>query len=50
MIVKLLDLKPDNIKPTVALDFMFGNKKREEEKVRLNTYELGGGRVLVNML
>jgi hypothetical protein len=29
---------------------MYGNKKKDEEKVRLNTYELGGGRVLVNML
>jgi hypothetical protein len=49
LVTKLLDLKMD-IKSTVALDFMFGNKKRDEEKVRVNTYELGGGRVLSNML
>lgn len=49
LITKLLDLKMD-IKSTVALDFMFGNKKRDDDKVRVNTYELGGGRVLSNML
>ena len=40
----------ESIKETVALDFKYGNKKRDEKKIKVNTYELGGGRVLSNML
>jgi hypothetical protein len=35
---------------TTALDFKFGTKLRDDKKVKLNVYELGGGRVLSNLL
>ena len=40
----------EDVKETTALDFRFGNKKREEQKARIQSYELGGGRVLASML
>ena len=40
----------EDIKETAALDFKYGTKKRDEQKVRIQSYELGGGRVLANML
>jgi hypothetical protein len=40
----------EDIKETTALDLKFGNKKREEQKARIQSYELGGGRVLSNLL
>jgi len=35
---------------TTALDYKFGTKLRDDKKVKLNVYELGGGRVLSNLL
>lgn len=40
----------DDIKETNSLDFKYGQKKVDEKKVRIQSYELGGGRVLSNML
>ena len=40
----------DQIKETIALDFKFGVKTFEDWKQKVNTYELGGGRVLSNLL
>ena len=40
----------ETIKETVALDFKYANRTNEDWKVRINTYELGGGRVLSNLL
>ena len=53
LIHKLLDIQlasSEQIKETVALDFKYANKTHEDLKVRLNTYELGGGRTLSNLL
>jgi len=53
LVLKYLDIQVnslDSIKETVSLDFKYGTKKREETKVHIHTYELGGGRVLSNML
>jgi len=38
------------VKETVALDFKYGDNKMDDKKVRLQSYELGGGKVLANML
>jgi septin family protein len=35
---------------TTALEFKSGTKTREDRTVKLNIYELGGGRVLSNLL
>ena len=40
----------DDMEETTALDFQYGTKTREDKKVKVNVYELGGGRVLSNML
>ena len=38
-------------KTTTALDYSFGIKKRnDDDHQKVNVYELGGGRVLTNML
>jgi hypothetical protein len=53
LILKFLDIQMSSsepIKETVALDFKYGTKKMDEKKVRCQAYELGGGRVLANML
>ena len=51
LILKFLDIQiTEDVKETAALDFRFGSKKREEQKVRIQSYELGGGRVLASML
>jgi len=34
----------------VALAYNFGTKKKDDLKIRVNCYELGGGRILSNML
>ena len=47
LIQKLLDLQTsqgEQLKETIALDFKFGDRKFDEHKIRLNTYEIGGGR------
>lgn len=36
--------------PTTALDFKSGSKQRDDKSVKVNVYELGGGRVLANLL
>ena len=53
LILKFLDIQvasQDNIKPTVALDFKYATKKKDEVKTHVHTYELGGGRALSNLL
>lgn len=40
----------ETIKETIALDFKYGTKHKDETKIRLNTYEIGGGRTLSNLL
>jgi len=35
---------------TTALEFKYGIKQREDKTVKLNIYEIGGGRVLANLL
>jgi hypothetical protein len=40
----------EDVKETTALDLKFGTKKRDEQKARIQCYELGGGRVLANLL
>ena len=51
LIAKFLDepVKED-MTETTALDFKYGTKLREDKKVKVNVYELGGGRILANML
>ena len=51
LIAKFLDepVKED-MPETTALDFKYGTKIREDKKVKVNVYELGGGRILANML
>ena len=51
LIAKFLDEPVKEEMPeTTALDFKYGTKLREDKKVKVNVYELGGGRVLANML
>ena len=53
LIHKLLDIQlnsSESIKETVALDFKYANKTHEDWKTRVHSYELGGGRVLANLL
>mmetsp|Transcript_25933 Transcript_25933/g.35308 ORF Transcript_25933/g.35308 Transcript_25933/m.35308 type:complete len:87 (-) Transcript_25933:763-1023(-) len=35
---------------TTALSFKHGNKLREDKKQKVNTYELGGGRIQASLL
>ena len=51
LVAKLLNepVKED-MPETTALDYKFGTKSRDDKKVKLNVYELGGGRVLSNLL
>jgi len=51
LIAKFLDESfGDEMPPTTALDFKHGIKSREEKKVKVNIYELGGGRNQAHML
>lgn len=36
--------------PTTALEYSYTTKTRDDKKVTLNAYELGGGRELSSML
>ena len=36
--------------PTTALEYTYSSKTRDEKKVTINAYELGGGRELSSML
>ena len=51
LIAKYLD-EPvkDDMKETTALEFRSGVRVREEKKHKVNIYELGGGRILSNLL
>jgi len=53
LILKFLDIQmsgSEPVKETAALDFKYGSKKIDDKKVRIHSYELGGGRVLASML
>jgi len=53
LINKLLGIQvnsQDQIKEKVALQYKFGNSTFEDYKTKVITYELGGGRVLSNLL
>lgn len=38
------------MKETTALDFRYGIRTKDEKKQKVNIYELGGGRILANLL
>ena len=40
----------DDIPPTTALDFQYTTKIKDDKKLTINVYELGGGRILSSML
>ena len=42
--MKLLEIQANDIKETIALDFKYADKQKEDKKIRVNTYEIGGGR------
>lgn len=51
LIQKFFDETPkDEVPPTTALEFVYSHKIRDDKKVTVNAYELGGGRVLSSML
>lgn len=50
LIMKLLEIQANDIKETIALDFKYADKQKEDKKIRVNTYEIGGGRQLSNLL
>ena len=51
LIAKYLDETfGDEMPPTTALDFKHGVKNKEEKRVQVNIYELGGGRNQAHML
>ena len=49
LINKLLNKHPEE-KETIALDFKSGEQTKDEVTVKINTYEIGGGRTLANLL
>lgn len=36
--------------PTTALEFQYSTKQKDDKKVTVNAYELGGGRTLSSMI
>ena len=52
MISKFLDIQTkDDMQETMALKYMHGTKtNKNNEKVNVNVYELGGGRTFSNLL
>jgi hypothetical protein len=40
----------EEMPPTTALEFKSCSKQRDDKQVKVNVYELGGGRVLSNLL
>lgn len=51
LIQKFFDETPkDDVPPTTALEFQYCHKIKDDKKVTVNAYELGGGRVLASML
>lgn len=49
LINRLLNKSMDD-RETVALDFKSGSLTKEDIEVKINTYEIGGGRTLANLL
>ena len=51
LLAKFLD-EPvkDDMKETTALDFRYGTRIKDEKKQKVNIYELGGGRIISNLL
>ena len=49
LINKLLNKHLDE-RETIALDFKSGTQTRDDLEVKINTYEIGGGRTLANLL
>ena len=49
LINRLLNKSTDD-RETVALDFKSGSLTKEDIEVKINTYEIGGGRTLANLL
>ena len=49
LINKLLNKSMDD-RETIALDFKSGTLAKEDYEVKINTYEIGGGRTLSNLL
>ena len=51
LIQKFFDENPkEDLPETTALDFKYTVKSKDERKVTVNVYELGGGRIISNML
>jgi len=51
LIYKFFDESPkEDIPETTALDFKYTHKLKDEKKVTVNVYEMGGGRILSSML
>lgn len=52
LINKLFEIQTagDVIKETVALEYRNGSRKLDDQKIKVNCYELGGGRILSNIL
>lgn len=49
LINRLLNKQMDE-RETIALDFKSGTQSRDDLEVKVNTYEIGGGRTLANLL
>jgi len=51
LISKLLgESVKEEMPTTTALEFKSGSKQKDDKSVKVNVYELGGGRVLSNLL
>lgn len=51
LIQKFFDENPKEDMPvTTALDYQYTTKQKEDKKVTVNVYEIGGGRTLSSML
>lgn len=51
LIAKLLgESVKEEMPQTTALEFKSGSKQKDDKSVKVNVYELGGGRVLSNLL
>ena len=50
LINKLLNKSVVDERETVALDFKSGTMSRDDIEVKINTFEIGGGRTLSNLL
>ena len=51
LIQKFFDETPkDDMPPTTALEYSYTTKTKDDKKMTVNAYELGGGRILSSML